>query len=104
MNGTIMWCYAVKAGMTMEEIASIKDGPEASIWNEHDRIVLCTVDELVKSSRLTDDTWTTLSRHFDRHQLMDLIITIGNYVMLSSELGARGIRRANRGRDRSNLF
>src|SRR5688500_2355939 len=28
-------------------------------------------------------TWAVLARHLDKHQLMELVITIGHYVMLS---------------------
>jgi 4-carboxymuconolactone decarboxylase len=75
--------YAVNIGMTLEEIAATKEGPEAGNWDELDRAVLRAVDELRLEQRISDANWAVLGRHFDRHQLMDLVFTIGNYVMLS---------------------
>ncbi len=88
--------YAVNIGMTLDEIAAIKEGPDAANWDDHDRTVLRAVDELWGNSRLSDDTWTALSRHFSKQQIMDLVFTIGNYVMLSWSLAAFGVQLEDR--------
>ena len=82
--------YALAAGMSLEQIAAIREGPDHPEWSEReaDRAVLRAVDELWAESRVSDETWTALSRHFDKHQLMDLIFTIGFYVMLSWSIEA----------------
>lgn len=88
--------YALQIGMTLEEIAAIKDGPKAGNWNEHDRTVLAAVDELLDENALSDATWAALSGHFDKHQIMDLIFTIGNYTMLSWTIAAFGVQLEER--------
>src|SRR5688572_16212823 len=77
--------YGLKAGLTLEEIAAVKDGPQSPVWDgkDQDRAILRSCDELYRNSRISDATWAALSQFFDRHQLMDLVFTIGNYVMLS---------------------
>jgi 4-carboxymuconolactone decarboxylase len=80
--------YAAKIGMTLDEIAAIKTGPDTPNWNAQDRAVLCSVDELWKSSQISDATWAALAGHFSRQQLMDLVFTIGQYVMLSWAIAA----------------
>lgn len=84
--------YCVNLGMSLDEIAAIKDGANAAIWNEADRAVLNAVDEFIDASRLSDSTWNALSAHFDRQQIMDLVFTIGHYVMLSWAVTAFGIQ------------
>lgn len=84
--------YALNVGMTLQEIAAIGTGPSAISWNEQDRAVLSAVDELIESSKISDATWSILSSHLDRHQIMDLIFTIGNYVMLSWAISSMGIQ------------
>ena len=84
--------YALQIGMTLEEIVAVKDGPDAGNWNEQDRAVLSAVDELLKQNSLSDATWAALGRHFDQHQVMDLVFTIGNYVMLSWTIAAFGVQ------------
>jgi 4-carboxymuconolactone decarboxylase len=85
--------YALTAGLTMAEIAAIRDGPAAAEWNgkDADRAVLQAVDELYRDSRLSDATYAALTEHFDKHQVMDLVFTIGNYVMLSWAIAAFGV-------------
>jgi 4-carboxymuconolactone decarboxylase len=84
--------YAVNIGMSFAEIAAIGIGAEAGNWNEQDRAVLSAVDELWQNSRVTDATWASLATHFDKRQLMDLVFTIGSYVMLSWAIAAFGIQ------------
>lgn len=80
--------YGLNAGLTLEDIASIREAPEAGNWNEQDLAVLQSVDELVEKGRISDATWTTLSKYFDRRQLMDLVFSIGHYVMTSWALSS----------------
>lgn len=85
--------YALNAGLTMEEIAAIRDGPDASVWQDkaEDRAVLRAVDELIGQSRVSDATWAELSRFLVKRQLMDLLFTIGNYVMLGWAAGSMDV-------------
>jgi 4-carboxymuconolactone decarboxylase len=82
--------YALTAGLTIEEIAGISEGPDAPVWagKDEDAAVLRIVDELWERSSVSDATWETLSRSFSKQQLMDLVFTIGNYVMLSWAIAA----------------
>jgi 4-carboxymuconolactone decarboxylase len=85
--------YGLKAGLTLEEIVAVKDGAQSPVWDgkDEDRAILQAVDDLYKDSRIADGTWAELSRFLDRHQLMDLVFTIGNYVMLSWAVSTFGI-------------
>ncbi len=85
--------YALTAGMTLEEVAGIGEGPDAAVWaeKEGDRAILSAVDELLRDSRIENATWATLSRCFSKEQLMDLVFTIGNYVMTSWAISAFGM-------------
>ncbi len=85
--------YGLAAGLTIEEIAAVRDGPSAPIWEgkDEDRAVLTAVDDLIGNSVLSDETWAELSRFFDTHQKMDLLFTIGNYVMLGWAAASMGI-------------
>lgn len=85
--------YALTAGLTMAEIAAIRDGWQSPVWDcrDEDRAVLRAVDELIETSRMSDDTYDALATHFDKQQVMDLVFTIGNYVMLGWAVATFGI-------------
>jgi 4-carboxymuconolactone decarboxylase len=83
--------YGLNAGLTLKDIAAIRDYPEGGDWSEQDAIVLHSVDELIESGTLSDATWGTLSGFFDKRQMMDLIFSIGHYVMTSWVLSAMGV-------------
>jgi 4-carboxymuconolactone decarboxylase len=85
--------YALKAGLTMKEIAAIRNGWQSPVWNgkAEDRAVLRAVDELVETSRMSDEAYDGLSDHFGKQQMMDLVFTIGNYVMLGWAVATFGI-------------
>jgi 4-carboxymuconolactone decarboxylase len=76
--------YCLNLGMSLEEIAAIKDGAD-SAWpfSDLDRAILRGCDELVQGNDLTDATWAALAAHFDKRQMMDFVFTVGQYVMTS---------------------
>jgi 4-carboxymuconolactone decarboxylase len=85
--------YAIAAGMTIEEISAIRFGPASPVWadKDDDRSVLEAVDGLLKNSQITDENWAVLALHFDQKQLMDLVFTVGNYVMFAWAIAAFGV-------------
>ncbi len=83
--------YALSIGMRLDEIAAIGAGPAASGWSERDAAVLRAADELCGAAQLSDACRALLARHFDARQIIDLVFTIGNYVMLSWAIAALDI-------------
>lgn len=83
--------YALKLGMTLDQISDVGAGPEAGSWSELDAAVLRCVDELWARSGVTDETWSVLASHYSTPQLMDLIFSIGYYAMLGWALSAFGV-------------
>ena len=85
--------YAIAAGMTMEEIAAIREGPESPVWEgkPEDIAALKAVDELWDNSKIGDETWAALSQFLSTQQLMDFVFTVGQYVMFSWAISSFGI-------------
>jgi 4-carboxymuconolactone decarboxylase len=83
--------YALTLGMTMEEIAATKAGPDWPHWNEADAAVLRATDELLQQNTIADTTWAALERHYDRKQIMEIIFCVGQYVMTSWAIAAMGV-------------
>jgi 4-carboxymuconolactone decarboxylase len=83
--------YGMNAGLTLDDIAAVRDFPKGGRWDEQDAVVLRSVDELIDKGTLADATWATLSGYFDTRQRMDLVFSIGHYVMTSWALSALGV-------------
>lgn len=79
---------AAKAGLTEAEIKAAGDGKAAG---ELDQAVLAAVDELAEKNNLSDRTWSTLAAHLDERQLMDLVFTVGAYVLLAMAFNTFGV-------------
>lgn len=83
--------YALNCGITLDEIAAIRTYPEGNTWAGDDAAVLDTVDDLIRRNTVSDATWARLEQLFDTRQRMDLVFTIGHYVMTSWALSAFGV-------------
>ena len=85
--------YAMQAGITLEEVQAIGEGPDSPVWDgkDEDRAVLRATDELLKTDRICDATWAQLERFYDTQQLMDLVFSIGAYAVLGWVTHAFGI-------------
>jgi alkylhydroperoxidase family enzyme len=79
---------AREKGLTEAEIERIADGPDADGWAPFDADLLRAVDELHDDSWLSDETWAALSAEYDRQQLIEFVLVVGNYHMLSYVMNA----------------
>lgn len=83
--------YGLNAGLTMEEIAELREKIDPEKWSEADAAILRAVDELIDKGNISKKTWKTLTKYFDKKQMMDLIFSVGHYVMTSWALSAMGV-------------
>jgi 4-carboxymuconolactone decarboxylase len=82
-----------RAGLTDEEIARIPAGPAAPEWSGLDRAILSATDELHDESCITDATWARLAAEFDDKQLIELVMCVGQYHLVSFALNTFGVQR-----------
>jgi len=83
--------YGLNAGLTLEDIAAIRDFPDGGDWSAEDATILRSVGELIEQGTLGDATWDALGTFLDKRQKMDLVFSIGHYVMTSWALSAFGV-------------
>ena len=72
------------AGISDADIERVRQGAEATGWQNEEGEIVRAVDEIYNFGRITDVTWTRLSDIFDTRQLMDLIFVVGCYDMLAT--------------------
>ena len=80
-----------KAGLTDEEISRIPQGPDAK-WSSFDAVLLRAADELHKSRFVTDATWSALAQRYTGNQLVEVVLIVGNYTMLTMFQNSLGLQ------------
>lgn len=78
-------------GLTDDEITRVTQGPDAAGWNTLDAVLLTATDELCRDHIIGNATWDALRGLLDDKQLIDLVFTVGQYVMVSMALNTLGV-------------
>ena len=81
--------YARQAGVSESEIDAIAGPLDA--WSGTERALLAAADELHTTSTVSDDTWAVLAAHYDHAALVEILMVVGQYTMLSMFANAAGI-------------
>jgi alkylhydroperoxidase family enzyme len=75
--------YARAFGLSDDEIARVPAGPDAEGWTPQQVALLRAADELHASTNVSDATWALLAASFEPAQLVEVVMTVGQYTMLS---------------------
>jgi 4-carboxymuconolactone decarboxylase len=78
-------------GISTDEIARVKQGPDAPGWDPFDVTLLKAADELHAQARITDDTWAALVAKYDEQQLIEVPMLVGHYHMVAFTLNSLGV-------------
>lgn len=81
-----------EAGLTLEEVERVKQGPDAEGWSDHERALLRATDELHADAFISDETWDALAARYDTRQLMDVVFAAGQYNLVSMALNTLGVQ------------
>jgi 4-carboxymuconolactone decarboxylase len=79
------------AGLSLDEIDRVAEGPSAVDWTRRDAILLESVDQLIANQRVDVETRTALGDHFSEKQIMDVVSLQGLYVTIACLIGTWGI-------------
>ena len=92
-NCEYLWTHhlplAARAGLTEADINAIRSGRCADIT---DQTVIQAVDDLTTESTITQATWDQLCQLFTDQQRMDLVFTIGGYLLLAMAVNTFGVQ------------
>jgi NAD(P)-dependent dehydrogenase (short-subunit alcohol dehydrogenase family)/alkylhydroperoxidase family enzyme len=80
-----------QAGLSEGDITRIADGADAPGWSERQSLLLKAADELHHLRVITDELWRQLAEHFNEVELIELVMLIGHYEMLSMALASLGV-------------
>ena len=90
------WAQHVRVGraegMTEEDFRRIAVGPDAVGWDPFEATLLRAVDELHRDDTVSNATWAALAARYDDRELIDVVITVAGYRMVSTALNALGVQ------------
>ena len=75
--------YAEHFGLSRDEIDRVPAGADAAGWMPHQAALLRAADELHSDALISDATYAALNAKFDPAQLIEIVMTVGQYTMLS---------------------
>jgi 4-carboxymuconolactone decarboxylase len=70
---------ARRMGFSEQEVEQIVVGSASPNWNDHERAILRTVEELHAGAMVSDRTWAQLSERMNDAQLVELVVLIGQF-------------------------
>jgi AhpD family alkylhydroperoxidase len=73
-------------GVDDELQAKIAEGPDAEGLTDRQRALLTATDEFVVTRSMSEETWTALSSHLDRKQLIEFCMLAGQYDTLAATM------------------
>ena len=81
-----------QAGLTEEEIARICEAVAVGSWSSGDEALLAMSDDLCTDNCVSDATWALLTPTWTEEQLVELLIVVGYYRMVSGFLNSAGVQ------------
>ncbi|GAB3564706.1 carboxymuconolactone decarboxylase family protein [Amycolatopsis endophytica] len=79
---------AKEEGMTVEQIAALRDGGDRGVLTERQRVVLDYTDAMTGQVTVPDELFAALHEHLDPREIVELTVTVAAYNMVSRFLVA----------------
>jgi alkylhydroperoxidase family enzyme len=73
-------------GISGAEVAAVGGDLSVLDWDPFERAALAAVDETKDHGAVTDATWSVLAGRLDRADLVELVMLVGHYILLSTVL------------------
>jgi 4-carboxymuconolactone decarboxylase len=75
------------AGLTLDEVHRVAEGPSAIGWSRNDSLLLSAIDQLIKMHGINADTRVGLAEVFSEKQILDIVSLQGLYVTIACIIG-----------------
>jgi len=80
--------YALKEGLTREQVSAIADWQPSKLFNDKQRALLAYTDAMTQQIEVADDLFGAIRKHFSERQTVELTMLIGTYNMFTRVLQA----------------
>jgi 4-carboxymuconolactone decarboxylase len=95
-GGRYEWAHHIELaeaeGISAAELAAVGGELDAVEWAPLERAALRTVDETADDGAVSDATWDGLAADLDEGELIELLMLIAHYMMLTTVLRSLAIR------------
>jgi 4-carboxymuconolactone decarboxylase len=89
-DGLYEWAQHIEmgegVGVTRDEMVALGGDLGAASWTELELAALRAVDDTADSGAVSDATWEVLAAQLDEPHLIELLMLIGHYLMLTTVL------------------
>jgi 4-carboxymuconolactone decarboxylase len=89
-NGRYEWAHHLELGaaqgITPAELKALGGDLSTVDWEPFERAALAAVDETADEGAVADDTWSILAARLDDGDLVELLMLLAHYLMLSTVL------------------
>lgn len=79
-------------GLSDDEILECAEATPGRPLTDRDRILVRAVDEIVEAHTISDETWTALAAGHTDAELIEIVMLVGEYVMLAGLLNAARVQ------------
>jgi alkylhydroperoxidase family enzyme len=79
-------------GLSAEDVARVRLGPDAEGWTPRRAMLLRAADELHSDRRIGEQTWQGLRPLLRDHELIELCMLVGHYEMLAMTLNSLDVQ------------
>jgi alkylhydroperoxidase family enzyme len=73
------WNSALEAGVRREQLEQLADAETSDAFDEKERAIVRYAREATLSLKVSDDTWSSLRRHFSVRETMDVVMAVAWY-------------------------
>ena len=87
--------FALKAGMTQEQIDALPSWTVSDVFPAKMRAVLAYTDSMTREIHVPDAIFAAVRKHFDEREMVELTATIGGYNLVSRFLEAMQMPHEN---------
>ena len=70
-------------GLSEEKLRAVHRGADAAEFDPHEKAVLRFTDDVVKNVKASDATFKPVAEFLDREEIVELVLSIGFYMMVS---------------------
>ena len=80
--------YALKEGLTPEQVAAIADWQPTKLFSDQQRALLAYTDAITQQINVPDQVFADVRKYFSERQIVELTMLIGTYNMFTRVLQA----------------